>query len=103
MIEVEFDIYNIESVDVDDLECAADGINCEGNINIKFQQGDSDPIPYDKVVEDVKNQLKRIYKEPVIIESQNTYIVTINYKNAKRLDHLTMKMWIRKSTFRRQP
>ena len=94
VIEVQIDIYSIDSVDADELECSADGVHCDGFINIKYHQGKADPIPYKKVSEDVQKQLTKIYKKSPI-ESQNTFIVTIDHKEAMKLSHLEMKAWRR--------
>ena len=55
VIEVEFNIYTIKDINADQLECKAK--QCQGDAKISYHQNKTNSIPYDQIIEDVKNQI----------------------------------------------
>jgi len=99
VIEVEFDIYNnIKPVIADDLICQRNGVEneCVGKVRLAYEQGNSNPIPDNKIIENVKKQLHDIYQTNDVSESDNIFTVSIDLKSA--ITNLGNKKWVRKGS-----
>ena len=55
---------------------------CIGKVKLVYEPGNSSPIPYTKINEDVKKQLNNIYQTNDISESNNIFTVSIDLKSA---------------------
>jgi len=62
VIEVEFDIY-VPHISPEDKKDSSNEVQCPENVDVYIKQGEADPgpIPYDKIAEDVKKQIKKIF------------------------------------------
>ena len=97
MIEVEFNIYTIKEINTDQIKCKAQQkLKCQGDVKISYHQTRTDSIPYDQLIEDVKNQLKDIYQTKKVTETNNIFTTHVDVDKALSLKHLQKsKKWIR--------
>ena len=98
MIEVEFNIYTIKDINADQLKCK-DQQKCQGDVKISYHQNKTNSIPYDQIIEDVKNQMMDIYKTNVT-ETKNIFITTIDFNkvSTSNFDYLQGGKWTRNSS-----
>ena len=59
---MEFDIY-VPHISPEDKKDSSNEVQCPENVDVYIKQGEADPgpIPYDKIAEDVKKQIKKIF------------------------------------------
>ena len=97
VIEVEFNIYTIKEINTDQIKCKAQQkLKCQGEVKISYHQTRTDSIPYDQLIEDVKNQLKDIYQTKKVTETNNIFTTHVDVDKALSLKHLQKsKKWIR--------
>ena len=78
---------------LDQLKCKAQ--QCQGDVKISYHQNETNSIPYDQIIEDVKNQIMDIYKTNVT-ETKNIFITTIDFTKVKStIDYLQGQKWTR--------
>jgi len=98
VIEVEFNVYTVRDVSVDDLNCAADQESCEGDVKISYYQMESDAIPYDKITSDVEKQIENIYNTSNVAEDENVFTTLLELQQVQKIKSLKKEKWIRNGT-----
>ena len=68
---------------------------CDGKVSISFAQSNSNSIPYDKITTDVKNQLKTLFQELNIVESENIFTLSMDIEKARNIGSNYDETWVR--------
>ena len=69
--------------------------NCEGNLQISYSQENTESIPYDKIITDVKNQINDIYKTSDVVENENVFTAKVKFNDELNIDLLYNNKWKR--------